>query len=104
MPGAFLQDDLKVLFASSEFGEANDSVTHRGTSGIMGIFDDDDVEITLGEGVAEIAPQPMFTGRTSDFPVLENNDNIVIRGETFRIKNWRRETEIITLFLERVTL
>jgi len=101
MPGQFITDDLSVLFASSEFGEA--TATYEGSS-VMGIFDDEDVEAQMGEGVAEIIPQPMFTGRTSDFSGIARDQTMVIQSETFRIKNWKQDgTGMIEVFLERTT-
>ena len=99
MVGSFIESDLTALFASSEFGEA--TATYAG-SPRSGIFDDDDVEVILGEGVTQIIPQPTFTGRTSDFLTIADGQTMVIRGETFTIKNWKREDVIITIFLERV--
>lgn len=102
MAGSFLQDDLLLLFASSDFGEADGAATWKGFS-VAGIFDDDDVEIQMGEGVAEIIPQPTFTGKTSDFSGIADGDAMVIRGETFKVKNWKSERDgVIEIFLERV--
>lgn len=102
MPGAFLQDDLPFLFASSDFGEADGtgSPTWKGTA-VSGIFDDDDVEVQMGEGVAEIVPQPMFSGSASDFVGIADGDAMVIRGETFTVKNWKIEAGVIEIFLSR---
>lgn len=99
MPGQFLTDDLSVLFASSEFGEA--TATYQGNA-VIGIFDDEDVEVQMGEGVAEIVPQPTFTGRSADFSGIARQQTMVIRSETFRIKNWKVDgTGVIEVFLER---
>lgn len=99
MPGSFLKDDLAVMFASSEFGEAD--ATYQGNV-VMGIFDDEDVEIQMGEGVSEIVPQPVFTGRVDDFAGIARGHTMVVRGETFRIKNWKVDgVEMIEVFLER---
>jgi len=99
MTGQFITDDLSVLFASSEFGEAN--ATYQG-SPVMGIFDDEDVEVQMGEGVAEIISQPMFTGRSVDFSDIARGQAIAAGGETFRIKNWKADgTGVIEIYLER---
>lgn len=98
MPGSFIQNDLSVMLVSSDFGETG--ATYKGAV-VSGIFDDDDVEATLGEGVSQIIAQPTFTGRTTDFPSIADGDAMVIRGETFTVKNWKREDVIITLYLER---
>lgn len=100
MVGSFIQDDLPFLFASSDFGEADGTVTWNGTP-VAGIFDDDDVEVQMGEGVGEIVAQPTFTGMTSDFSGIADGDVMVIRGETFTVKNWRREGDEITIYLAR---
>ncbi len=103
MPGSFIQNDLPLLFASSDFGEADGSATWKGVS-VSGIFDDDDVEVQMGEGVGEIIPQPTFIGNTADFPGIADGDLMVIRGETFKVKNWKSERDgVIEIFLERTT-
>ncbi len=99
MPGKFINDDLKVVFASSEFGEADASY---GGVTVMGIFDDEDIEVETGEGVTQIIPQPMFTGRTVDFSGIARDQTMTVRNETFRIKNWKVDgVGMIEIFLER---
>ena len=99
MPGAFLTTDLASLFVSSEFGEA---ATYQG-SPVQGIFDDEDVEVQMGEGVTEIVHQPMWTGRSADFTGIADGHTMVIRSATFRVKNWKDDgTGVIEVFLERV--
>lgn len=100
MPGSFIQNDLNVMLVSSDFGETG--ATYN-SAPVAGIFDDDDIEATLGEGVSQIIAQPTFTGKTTDFPSIADGDTLVIRGETFKVKNWKREDVIITLYLERTT-
>jgi len=100
MPGSFLTDDLPVLFASTEFGEA--TATYEGSS-VMGIFDDEDVEVEMGEGIGEIIAQPMFTGRTSDFSGIARDQSMTVQGETFTIKNWKVDgTGMIEIYLRRL--
>lgn len=101
MAGSFIQDDLPFLFASTDFGEADNAVTWKGDP-VSGIFDDDDVEVQLGEGVGEIIAQPTFTGSTADFDGIADGDVMVIRGDTFKVKNWKAERDgTIEIFLER---
>lgn len=99
MPNSIFDSDLSTFFAVSDFGTA---ATYNG-SAVTGIFDDDDVEIQMGEGPTEIISQPTFTGQTTDFPGIADGDVMVIGGETFRIKNWMIEDVIITVFLTRGT-
>lgn len=101
MPGSFLQNDLAQLVASSDFGEAAGSATWKGVV-VSGIFDDDDVEVQLGEGPTEIVNQPTFMGIASDFSGIADGDVMVIRGSTFTVKNWMEESDgMIEIFLER---
>ena len=102
MPGSFITDDLKSLLAASDFGVASDTATHSGSPIPYGIFEEDDTEIVSGEGVVQIIRVPMFTGREEDFTTIADGDEMVIGGEAFRVKNWERESGIITIMLERV--
>lgn len=103
MPGSFISNDLNTLFASSEFGEANGSVTWKGDAIEYGIFDDDDVEIQIGEGVTEISPRAMFTGRASDFAGIADGDPMVIGGVNFKVKFWKNDgTGVIEIYLEKI--
>lgn len=98
MPAAFLQDDIDQITDVTVFGQ---SVTWKGVS-VNVIFDDEDVEVQLGEGVGHIVAQPMITGKTSDFPGIADGDAVVAGGQSFTVKNWKRDgTGMIEIFLER---
>lgn len=98
MVASFIANDVAHVTDSSVFGE---SATWKGAT-VVGIFDDEDIEIQMGEGVAQIVPQAMFTGKTSDFPGIADGDAMVIRGVTFEVVNWKRDgTGQIELFLKR---
>lgn len=102
MAASFLTSDLDTLFASSDFGEADGSITWNGVIITSGHFDDEDVEVQMGEGIAEIVNQPLYTGPSSQFPGIADNDTMIIRGETFKVKNWKDDaTGVIEIFLER---
>lgn len=99
MPGQFITGDIDALFVSLEFGEA--TATYQG-SPVVGIFDDEDIEAQMGEGVTEIIHQPTFTGKSADFSGISDGHTMVIIGETFRVKNWKDDgTGVIEVFLER---
>lgn len=98
-PAAFIANDVAHVTDDSVFGE---SATWRGVA-VVGIFDDEDIEVQLGEGVGQIVPNAMFTGQTADFPGIADGDAMVIRGVNYRVKNWMRDgTGQIEIFLERV--
>jgi len=102
MPGAFLSNDMTTFFNADEFGEAPDSVTWKGTPVTHGIFDDEDVEFAMGEGVTQIDRQASFTGRSADFDGIADGDAMVIRGVNYLVKNWKDDgTGEIEIFLER---
>lgn len=101
MPGSFITDDLKSLLAASDFGVASNTVTHAGSPIPYGIFEEDDTEVVSGEGVVQIVRVPMFTGREQDFSVIADGDAMVVNGTSFVVKNWERESGIITIMLER---
>jgi hypothetical protein len=101
MPASFLTTDLTSLFKSSEFGEDCGSVFYDNRY-IQGIFDDEDIDVTVGEGVAQIVSQPMLTCITSQLTNLVEGKTITIRGEVFKIKNWKNDGVGITeLYLDR---
>jgi len=83
-----MNSDLDVLFSQSEFGETN-GVIWNGTPVPHAIFDNDDVEIQMGEGVAQIMSQPVLTAKSSDFVGISDDDLIQIRGVTYYAKNWK---------------
>lgn len=93
--------DLGALFASSDFGEADGDIVYKGNS-IEGIFDDEDVEFQLGEGVPEIHHQIMVTAKSADFPNIADGDILTIRGNPHIIRNWKDDgTGVIEVFLEK---
>lgn len=95
-----LTDDLTAVFAASDFGEACGTVTFRGDPVSGAIFDDEDVEIQTGEGVAEIAHQAMLTAPSSQFPDIAEDDPVTIRGKSFRVKFWKDDgTGVIEVYL-----
>jgi hypothetical protein len=99
--GAFIKNDLASLFDPRVFAENDGDATFNGTV-VMGIFDDEDKEVQLSDGVGEIVPMPTFTGRESDFSGVADGDSMVIRNEMFKVKNWKRDgAGMIEIFLER---
>ena len=98
MPAAFIAADVAHCTSSSEFGE---DVTYKGVT-VTGIFDDEDIEVVTGEGVAQIVNQAMFTGQTADFDGIADGDAMVIRGVTYAVRNWKMDgTGQIEVILER---
>lgn len=98
-----LETDLGAIFASSEFGEAEFSASLNGVPLKFGIFDDEDVEIALGEGVGQIVPQPKFTCPSSQVPSIAAEQPMVIRGRDFTVKHWKNNgVGEITIYLESV--
>ena len=104
MAGSFLTNDLTTILASSDFGEAGNSVTLAGVVIPNGIFDDEDIDVSMGEGVAQIVPQPIFTCATAHVPTIADGQIMIIRGETFKVQNWKQDgTGLTEIYLERVT-
>lgn len=98
MAGAFLTDDLGTFFETDEFAEM---VTWQGAL-VPVILDNDDVEVQSGEGVVHILPQPMITGKKSDFPGISEGQSVVTTSGNYRVKNWKVESDVIEIFLEAV--
>ena len=103
MSASFLQDDIDTILDVKTFGVTGGCVWN-GVKIEHVIFDDEDVEVTMGEGVAEIIPQPTLTGKTSDFSGIADGDSVQVLGETFEVKNWKKDgTGVIEIFLVRNT-
>ena len=88
MSADFLTDDLDVILSDDVFGHKG-GVTWNGVSVPDAIFDDESIEVQMGEGVAEIIEQPIITGKTKDFTGIDTDDPILVNGETFAVKNWK---------------
>lgn len=98
-PAAFLANDLRFMVGSLPFGE---TVYWRGNR-LTAIFDDEDVEVQLGEGPVQIVPSAVITGVESDFPNIAEDDPVVARNINYIVKNWKRDgTGMIEIFMERV--
>lgn len=83
--------DFEAVFGSQDFGEPDGTVFYNGVEVDLGHFDDGDVTVTLGEGVDQIVPQPKFTGPVSQFPALQEDDIMNIRGSKYKVKNWIKD-------------
>ena len=102
MPLTCLDTDLDVLFASSDFGEADGAILNGDTANpIPGIFDDGDVE-AQGEGdLTVIVNQTTFTCRSSKIPDPNQGDTLTINGTDYTLQYWNDDgTGVIELFLE----
>lgn len=102
MAGSFLTNDLTTILASSDFGEANNSVTLGGVIIPNGIFDDEDIDVNLGEGVAQIVPQPIFTCASAHAVGITEGQAMVIRGVSYTVQNWKDDgTGLIEIYLTK---
>lgn len=96
--------DLGAIFNSSDFGEDDGSVTWRGAPLVGFIFDDEDIQQELGEGVAEIVHQAVLTGPSAQVIGIRDLDPVVINGAQFRVKNWMDDgTGVIEIYLEALS-
>ena len=101
MSADFLINDLDVILDRKVFGHV--AVAWKGAAIEDVIFDDEDVEVTMGEGHGEIVQQPTLTGKTKDFIGILFKDAVTVGTENFRIKNWKKDgTGVIEIYLERV--
>jgi len=101
MAADFLQTDMNIILSADIFG-VTDGCVWAGVQVDDVIFDDEDVEVVMGEGVAEIIQQPMLTGKTVDFDGIAEDDSVLVGGETFTIKNWKKDgTGMIEIYLLR---
>jgi uncharacterized protein YhfF len=90
------------VFNAKDFGTSG--MTWKGVALEDCIFDDEDLEIQAGEGVAEIIHQAMITGSSSQFVGIADDDPVLVNGESFTVVNWKDDgTGVIEVFLKRVT-
>jgi hypothetical protein len=102
LAGAFLTSDLVALMSPSEFGENIGAASYKGVP-VVGIFDDDDVEVTMGEGPSMIQHQTVFTGRSADFIGIADGDAMVIRAVSYQVRHWMDDgVGVIEVHLEPV--
>ena len=98
MAGSFIQNDLSAIFSQCDFAE---TVVLDGVTIPQAIFDDGDVEVNNGEGVAQIVPRPMVQLPTSYLDNLVDGSVVIARGKTYRVANWKHDgTGVTELYLE----
>lgn len=101
MAGSFITRDLTALFSPSDFGEDSGAASYKGNP-VSGIFDDDDVEVTMGEGPTMIQHRTTFTGKSADFAGIADADAMVIRGVAYLVRHWMDDgAGVIEVHLER---
>lgn len=102
MPGAFLQRDLAATLKSSDFGVEPGSVTLEGVVIPYGIFDAEDEELQLAEGVNQIVPVPTFTCRWSDVTGIADGQELRVSGVRYTVKSWMNDSSgMVTITLEK---
>jgi len=102
MPMRCLDTDLDAVFTSSGFGEADSTVTWKGAPLTGFIFDDEDVQVELGEGVGEIMHQSTLTGPYLQVVGIANDDDVTVGAGTFKVKNWLNDgTGVIEIHMEK---
>lgn len=110
MPADFIINDMDTMFSDDVFGETKLSVTwfnldDQGNtvsthSVPYCIFDDEDVQAEMGEGVAEIVSQPTITGKENDFSTIKEDDKVTVRGQDYFVKNTEKDgTGMIEIYL-----
>lgn len=94
-----LNDDLASILNVDEFAVA---ATYNGGT-VNGVFDNETIPVEAGGFVSVHQEQPRFTGRTSDFPSIAEDQQIVINAVTYDIKAWVHDgTGVTTIQLEKV--
>jgi hypothetical protein len=96
---ACLVTDLATVFSSNDFGEGAtlDGAALAGT----GIFDNADMEVSMGEGPSQIAQVPMFTCAASLVLDIADGQIMVIRSKSYRVTHWKDDaTGVIVIYLE----
>lgn len=105
MPMPCLLTDLTTVFSDDAFGETLGSVRWRGVVITGAIFDDEDVDVSIGEGVGEIQHQAVLAAPAAQFPGIADGDPVIARGRSFRVKYWKDDgTGVIEIWLEEVTV
>lgn len=102
MAGNFIEDDLAVIFSDRDFGHTG-GIVWNGVTIEGAIFDDQDVEVQMGEGMVQIISQPMITGPSSAFEGIRREDPISVGGQSFVVKSTNDDgTGVIEIYMEKV--
>ena len=102
MAGAFLERDLAAILSSADFGGDHGTVTLEGVVIPYGIFDAEDQEYQLGEGVEQIIAVPTFTCRWSDVTAIADGQEMRVDGVRYTVKSWMNDaTGMVTITLEK---
>lgn len=98
MAGSFIQRDLAAIFSQRAFAE---TVVLDGVTVHEAIFDDGDIDVINGEGVAQIVPRPMVQLPTSYTDTMVDGSVVIARGKTYRVANWKHDgTGVTEIYLE----
>lgn len=102
MAGKFIEDDLDTIFSERDFGHKG-GVIWNGVTIKGAIFDDQDVEVQMGEGMVQIIAQPMVTGPSSAFDGIRHEDTISVGDQSFTVKSTNDNgTGVIEIYMEKV--
>jgi len=98
MPGSFLTTDLTKILKTTEIASM---ATYDGTL-VLGVFDDEDNEVQMGDGTIRVMRQCSFTGRAEDFPDIAEGQTVVIDAVTYVIHSWMDDgTGMIDIEMEK---
>jgi hypothetical protein len=91
-------DDRAIFISADDFGV---TATYKAGT-ILGIFDNDFIEVDAGGGVPFAMQQPRFVCRTADVSTAVEDDTLVISAVTYKIKVRQDDgTGMTTLILEK---
>ncbi len=82
--------DLKSVLTPKEFGQ-DGGILWNGVTIEDAIFDDEDREVSTGEGVIHIMPVPMIIGRTSDFVGIAGGQLVTVGTKEYTVSNWQTD-------------
>ena len=74
-------DDRAIFLSADDFGTTVLYQDYLGNvSNVVGIFDNDFIEVDAGGGVGYALQQPRFVCRTADMPNAKENEILTING------------------------
>jgi hypothetical protein len=99
MPGNFLTTDLDKILKVEELA----SMALYDSTLVLGVFDNEDIEVQMGDGTIRIINQCLFTAKSEDFPDIAEGEVIVISDVSYAIQSWSDDgTGMIEIQMEKL--
>ena len=104
MSAGFLTDDISAVFDATDFAVTGTFTPVGGMiTSVTGIFDDEDLQIDMGDGTSMLQHSARFTCSSSDVTGVREGDSLVVSGVSYRVEYVKDDgTGVIEMYLETV--